>query len=70
MPWEGIVDIEVIAVMAELYDHECPFSLMEKAMDEYVKQDKALIFCGSFEKCTRGAEMFARVGITAKVLEL
>lgn len=67
-PWEGVDDIEIITVMADIYKNDCPFSLMEKVMDEYIETDKALVFCGSFTECEDGRTRFEKANIKADVI--
>jgi len=69
-PWEEVDEVEIISVMALLYDHNCPFSLMEMVMDEFVECDKALVFCGSLDKCQVGKQMFDAVNIDAVINEV
>ncbi len=69
-PWEVVQDVEIIALMAELYDHQCPWELMEKVMDEYVKTDEALVFCGSLEVCQKGQKLLVGTGLVGEVSEV
>jgi hypothetical protein len=69
-PWEGTQDVDIISVMAILYDRNCPYQLMSKVMNEYETNDSALVFCGSREKCMIGSVMFSEAGIKSIVTEV
>lgn len=66
-PESEVNDFDIMGTMLELYSSDCPFTLMEKVMDEFIENDRALVFVGSKEDCNRGKDMFEKCGICAIV---
>ena len=66
-PESEVNDFDIMGVMSELYESDCSFTLMEKVMDEFIENDRALVFVGSKEDCDRGKDMFEKCDICATV---
>lgn len=69
-PWEAIVDTDIMVPLDQVYDENCSFDMMFKVCAEFEKNDEALVFVGSYEKCVAGAKFFAGHDIKTKILEV
>lgn len=69
-PDDCVDAVDIIAVMAILHDRNCPWPLIDKTLTEFERNDTALIYCGSYEKCNKGHLMFERAGIGSYVSEI
>jgi len=69
-PWEATVDTDIMVPLDQVYDEKCSFDMMFKVLAEFEKNDEALVFVGSYEKCAQGVVYFTAHGIQTKILEV
>lgn len=65
--WQTIDGDKIAFEIVELYDRHARFSLMCRMLDELEKNNSALIYVGSREKCEKWAEIFLKQGLMSEV---
>ena len=68
--WQTIDGDKIAFEIVELYDRHARFSLMCRMMDDLEKNNSALIYVGSREKCKKWAEIFLKQGLMSEVVTL
>lgn len=65
--WQTIDGDKIAFEMVELYDRQARFSLICRALDDLEKNNTALIYVGSREKCEKWSEIFLKQGLMTEV---